>query len=225
MARSHEAIALVFEESTLSYAELNAQANRLAHLLIGRGVGPETLVALALPRSIEMVVTLLGILKAGAAYLPLDPEYPVERLAYMLGDARPACVLTSARIAQRLPNDCCPALSISQRRSEQGSAAQSLTQATPAQCTAPAPSTRHTSSTPPVRPVGRKGWLSPTAAIVNACFAMQSAYQLRSADRVLQKTPVGFDVSVWEFFWPLADGATLVIANLRSPRMQPTSGE
>ena len=87
MERSPEAIALVFEESTLSYAELNAQANRLAHLLIGRGIGPENLVALALPRSIEMVVGLLAILKAGAAYLPLDPDYPVERLAYMLQDA------------------------------------------------------------------------------------------------------------------------------------------
>ena len=101
--RSPEATALVFEESTLSYAELNAQANRLAHLLIGRGIGPENLVAIALPRSIEMVVTLLGILKAGAAFLPLDPDYPLERLSYMLGDAQPACVLTSARISERLP--------------------------------------------------------------------------------------------------------------------------
>ena len=101
--RSPEATALVFEESTLSYAELNAQANRLAHLLIGRGIGPENLVAIALPRSIEMVVALLGILKAGAAFLPLDPEYPLERLSYMLGDAQPACVLTSARISERLP--------------------------------------------------------------------------------------------------------------------------
>ena len=101
--RSPEAIALVFEERTLSYAELNAQANRLAHLLIGRGIGPEDLVALALPRSIEMVVALLGILKAGAAYLPLDPEYPVERLSSMLRDAQPACVLTRIEIAERLP--------------------------------------------------------------------------------------------------------------------------
>ena len=93
--RSPEAIALVFEETTLSYAQLNAQANRLAHLLIGRGIGPENLVAVALPRSIEMVVGLLAILKAGAAYLPLDPDYPAERLAYMLGDAQPACVLTT----------------------------------------------------------------------------------------------------------------------------------
>ena len=76
MDRSPEAVALVYEESRLSYAELNVRANRLAHLLIGRGIGPEDLVALALPRSMEMVVSLLGILKAGAAYLPLDPEYP-----------------------------------------------------------------------------------------------------------------------------------------------------
>ena len=98
-----DATALVFEESTLSYARLNARANRLAHLLIGRGIGPEDLVALALPRSAEMIISVLAILKAGAAYLPLDPDYPQERLAYMLGDARPACVLTTARIAERLP--------------------------------------------------------------------------------------------------------------------------
>jgi non-ribosomal peptide synthetase component F len=101
--RSPQGIALVFEESMLSYAELNAHANRLAHLLIGRGIGPESLVALALPRSSQMIIALLGILKAGAAYLPLDPDYPLERLAYMLRDAEPACVLTSARIAERLP--------------------------------------------------------------------------------------------------------------------------
>ena len=100
--RSPEAIALVFEQSTLSYAELNLQANRLAHYLIGRGIGPENLVALALPRSAEMIVALLGVLKAGAAYLPLDPDYPVERLAYMLRDAQPACALTNVQIAERL---------------------------------------------------------------------------------------------------------------------------
>ncbi len=104
--RSPEAVALVFEERTLSYAELNAQANRLAHLLIGRGIGPEDLVALALPRSIEMVVALLGILKAGAAYLPLDPDYPVERLSYMLRDAQPACVLTRIRDRRAAAGEC-----------------------------------------------------------------------------------------------------------------------
>ena len=91
-----------FEDTELTYAELNRRANRLAHLLISRGVGPESLVALALPRSAEMIIALLAILKAGAAYLPLDLDYPVERLSYMLRDAQPPCVLTSARIAERL---------------------------------------------------------------------------------------------------------------------------
>ena len=76
VARSPEAVALVFEESKLSYAELNVRANRLAHLLISQGIGPEQLVAVALPRSFDMVTSLLGILKTGAAYLPLDPDYP-----------------------------------------------------------------------------------------------------------------------------------------------------
>ena len=90
VARTPDAIAVVFGEQALSYAELNARANQLAHHLIGLGVGPEALVGIALERSIEMVVGLVGILKAGAAYLPLDPEYPTARLEQMLTDAAPA---------------------------------------------------------------------------------------------------------------------------------------
>ena len=88
----------------LSYAGLNAGANRLAHLLIGRGVGPESLVALAVPRSAELVVAWLAVLKSGAAYLPIDPAYPAERIAFMLDDARPAVVLTVEEVAHRLPD-------------------------------------------------------------------------------------------------------------------------
>ena len=98
-ARSADAIALVFEEERLSYAELNRAANRLAHHLIGMGIGPEDRVALCLERSPAMVVTLLAILKAGAAYVPLDPDYPSERLAFMLKDARPKAVVTTAGLA------------------------------------------------------------------------------------------------------------------------------
>ena len=90
-----QATALVFGEESLTYQELNARANRLAHHLIGLGVGPESLVGIALERSVEMVVALLGILKAGGAYLPLDPDYPEARLAYMLADAAPALVLST----------------------------------------------------------------------------------------------------------------------------------
>src|SRR5208283_3430387 len=84
--------------------------NRLARHLISRGIGPEQLVAIALPRSIEMVVALLGVLKAGAAYLPLDPDYPPQRVASMLEDAQPACVLTTAQLAQQLPENVIPVL-------------------------------------------------------------------------------------------------------------------
>ncbi len=93
--RSPEAVAVVFEGEELSYRELNERANRLAHLLIAKGVGPEDVVALLVPRSFEMVVALLAVLKTGAAYLPLDPEYPDARLKYMLEDARPRCVVTT----------------------------------------------------------------------------------------------------------------------------------
>ncbi|MED7948424.1 non-ribosomal peptide synthetase [Streptomyces sp. BE303] len=94
-ARTPELTALVFRDTRLTYAELNARANRLAHGLRAAGVGPESVVALALPRSAESVVALLAVLKAGAAFLPLDADYPRDRIAYLLADARPAAVLTT----------------------------------------------------------------------------------------------------------------------------------
>jgi amino acid adenylation domain-containing protein len=101
--RTPGAIALSDGASQLTYAELNARANRVAHRLIALGAGPEQLIALAMPRSVELVVALLGVLKAGAAYLPLDPDYPAERLAFMLADARPLAVLGSSERAVALP--------------------------------------------------------------------------------------------------------------------------
>ncbi len=102
-ARTPDATAVTAEEGTLSYRALNERANRLAHLLIGRGIGPENLVALCLPRSLDLVVAVLAVLKAGAAYLPLDPDTPAERLAFMLDDARPAAVLALAEAASIFP--------------------------------------------------------------------------------------------------------------------------
>ncbi|MFJ2746357.1 amino acid adenylation domain-containing protein, partial [Streptomyces sp. NPDC087440] len=104
VARTPEATAVLFEDVQLSYAELNARANRLARFLVGRGVGPEGLVALVLPRSPELLVAMLAVLKAGAAYVPVDPKYPAERIAYMLGDARPAVVLTSGAVCEVVPS-------------------------------------------------------------------------------------------------------------------------
>ncbi|AYG64357.1 amino acid adenylation domain-containing protein (plasmid) [Rhizobium jaguaris] len=103
VCRSPAATALIFEDQELSYAELDARANRLAHHLIGLGIGPDQVVAICLERSPEMVVALLAILKAGAAYLPLDPGYPEARLGFMLDDAGPAALVTTSALAARLP--------------------------------------------------------------------------------------------------------------------------
>lgn len=94
MSKTPQAKALQFEGIILTYEELNQRANQLAHYLKNRGIGPEQFVAIALPRSIDMVVSLLAVVKTGAAYLPLDPDYPNDRVAYMLEDAKPACLLT-----------------------------------------------------------------------------------------------------------------------------------
>ncbi|MFJ2746370.1 condensation domain-containing protein, partial [Streptomyces sp. NPDC087440] len=105
VARTPEATAVLFEDVDLTYAELNARANRLARVLIGRGVGPEGMVALVLPRSLELLVAMLAVLKAGAAYVPVDPAYPAERIAYLLGDAAPAVVVTDASILSAVPEN------------------------------------------------------------------------------------------------------------------------
>jgi amino acid adenylation domain-containing protein len=206
VARTPDAIAVVYEGVQLSYGELNARANRLAHYLRGQGVGPEVQVGLCLERSLEMVVALLGVLKAGGAYVPLDPSYPGERLAYMLEDAAPAIVLTQQSLMDRLPASGIPVLCLD----------------TQAQQLAELPSERpevevhggnlayviYTSGS-----TGRpKGVGVPHAGIVNRLEWMQDAYSLDESDRVLQKTPFSFDVSVWEFFWTLTQGATLVVA-------------
>ena len=102
-ARTPEAVAVVFEDRQLTYAELNARANQLAHYLRELGVGPEVLVGICVERSLEMVVGLLGILKAGGAYVPLDPDYPPERLAFLLQDTQAPVLLTQQALLERLP--------------------------------------------------------------------------------------------------------------------------
>ncbi|MEN1529046.1 AMP-binding protein, partial [Pseudomonas aeruginosa] len=98
-----DAVAVIFDEEKLTYAELDSRANRLAHALIARGVGPEVRVAIAMQRSAEIMVAFLAVLKAGGAYVPLDIEYPRERLLYMMQDSRAHLLLTHSHLLERLP--------------------------------------------------------------------------------------------------------------------------
>ncbi|MEV0116682.1 amino acid adenylation domain-containing protein [Streptomyces sp. NPDC050844] len=201
--RTPDATALVFGDQELTYAELNARANRLAHHLIEIGVRPGALAAVAVPRSLDLVVTLLAVLKAGGAYLPLDPDYPADRLAYMLGDADPACVIADR--ADRVPASGIPLVALDRLdTAPYGSydPPRALTPHHPAYVIYTSGSTG--------RP---KGVVVPHSAIDNRLRWMQHEYELAPGDRVLQKTPSGFDVSVWEFFWALRVGATLVVAD------------
>jgi amino acid adenylation domain-containing protein/non-ribosomal peptide synthase protein (TIGR01720 family) len=205
-ATEPDAVAVEFGSDTLSYRVLNARANRWAHRLRAAGVGPNVIVGICAERSLDLVIGLLAILKAGGAYLPLDPEYPAERIEYMLDNARPALVLTQSSLRAQLGAAGGLSLWCLDRESEQGASAEHdpVRQARPldlAYCIYTSGSTG--------RP---KGVGNSHAGLFNRLIWMQEEYRLTSADAVLQKTPFSFDVSVWEFFWPLLAGARLVIA-------------
>ncbi|MCC9311438.1 amino acid adenylation domain-containing protein [Kitasatospora sp. RB6PN24] len=203
VGRTPDAVAVVFEGVEVSYAELDARANRLAHYLIGLGVGPESVVGVCLERSVELVVALLAVVKAGGAYLPLDPEYPVERLAMVLGDAGAECVVTASVFENVVP------AGVERVLVEDAGVAGSPSSA-PGVAVLPAhPAYVIFTSGSTGRP---KGVVVPHAGVVNRLAWMQELSGISAGDRVLQKTPFGFDVSVWEFFWPLVQGAALVLA-------------
>ncbi|CRM66399.1 non-ribosomal peptide synthetase [Pseudomonas sp. 58 R 12] len=197
--------ALVWEGSSLTFAQLHTQANRLAHYLRDKGVGPDVCVAIAAERSPQLLIGLLAIIKAGGAYVPLDPDYPAERLAYMLEDSGVHLLLTQTALLDHVPVACGVCVI----------AMDSL----------------HLDSWPTQPPglhlhgdnlayviytsgsTGQpKGVGNTHAALAERLQWMQATYQLNDTDVLMQKAPISFDVSVWECFWPLITGCRLVLA-------------
>ncbi|MFE6856279.1 AMP-binding protein, partial [Streptomyces sp. NPDC057674] len=228
-ARTPHAPAVVFDDTTLSYAELDRRAEALARRLRERGAGPEQYVAVAVPRSAELMVALLGVLKAGAAYLPVDLDYPADRVAFMLADSGARLVVTTEESAGRLPAvpdlhhvvvGAAPAAE--ETRASEGGAPEERTPEDGAPAAHASEGGAPGRAASPDHPAyliytsgstGRpKGVAVTHRAIVNRLAWMQGAYGLTADDRVLQKTPSSFDVSVWEFFWALTEGATVVLA-------------
>ncbi len=210
MAAAPERVAVVTAQETLTYGELDARSLALARVLQARGAGPDTIVGLCAERSVAMVVGILGIVRAGAAYLPLDPSYPADRLSYMLENSAVGVVLTQAH----LRNTIAPLLTAS-------TALYCLDSEWPAivEEAAHLPYDDSASATNlcyvlyTSGSTGRpKGVLTEHRALVNQLHWRQRRYGLTADDVVLQKTPYSFDVSVWEFFWPLMVGARLVMA-------------
>ncbi|MEQ3725036.1 amino acid adenylation domain-containing protein [Alcanivorax sp.] len=198
-----DAIALSMGDEQLSYGQLDRKVNQLANRLRSAGVREEVRVAIGLPRSLELVIGILAITRAGGAYVPLDPSYPQDRLAYILEASSPALLLTHSELLaswpQAVPMWCLDELDVS----DQGDTPPAV-QWHPDQ----AAYVIYTSGS-----TGKpKGVLNTQAALENRLQWMQDAYPLDDSDCVLQKTPFSFDVSVWEFFWPLMVGARLAVA-------------
>lgn len=207
--RTPNAIAVLFEEGHLTYRDLDRRSNQVARHLQHLGIGPESRVGVYMERSLDLMVALLGVLKAGAAYVPVDPtypHYPKERLAFMLGDAKVSVLLTQAHLLDALPEQtpyvialdtAWPALSeLSDVPVETGVTPANLAYIIYTSGSTGAP----------------KGVMNTHRGICNRLLWMQDTFRLDATDRVLQKTPLSFDVSVWELFWPLLAGSALVMA-------------
>jgi amino acid adenylation domain-containing protein len=185
---------------------LNGRANQVAHHLRAMGVGPEVLVGIFMERSLEMVIAMYGILKAGGAYVPLDPEYPPERVAFMARDTQVPVLLTQRHLMASLPEHKAQVICLdSDWPSIAREDSQNLARGATADNLAYVIYTSGSTGMP-------KGAMNTHRGICNRLLWMQDEYQLTDKDRILQKTPFSFDVSVWEFFWPLLVGACMVVA-------------
>jgi amino acid adenylation domain-containing protein len=195
-----------YDGVVLTYAELDGQANRLARGLQQLGAGPGALVGVCADRSLEMLVALLAILKAGSAYVPIDPDFPRERIGFIVQDAQLPIVLTEQKYQDKFTGMTATlqCLDEAQKRWHQEPITPPAVSVTPDDL-AYVIYTSGSTGNP-------KGCMLSHAAVCNRLWWMQAQYGLDEHDRVLQKTPFSFDVSVWEFFWPLISGATLVFA-------------
>ncbi len=203
--RTADSVAVIVEDLHLSYRALDEQAEVLASHLQELGVGPEIQVGICAERSFEMMIGLLGILKAGGAYVPLDPSYPRERLACMIADARAQVLVTQQHLVEELPEYRGKVVCVEEICAERGRTTAGLRRGVTAQNLAYVIYTSGSTGRP-------KGAMNTHGGIVNRLQWMDEVYGLASKDRVLQKTTISFDVSVWELFWPLMTGAVLVMA-------------
>ena len=223
--RTPDAVAVVFSNQQLTYQQLNTRANQLAHYLQSLGIKPDTLVGICVERSLEMVVGLLGILKAGGAYLPLDPDYPQERLNFMLEDAQVPALLTQQQLLEKLPqyqgqiicldtdwqfiSKSCPdnliTLRVRQFRLDGNRQDSNCLTTVQAANLAYVIYTSGSTGQP-------KGVMLSHRNLCNHMSWMQATFPLTEKDKVLQKTPFSFDASVWEFYAPLLVGGQLLLA-------------
>jgi len=204
--RTPDSPALRFEATRLSYAELDRRSNQLAHLLVKNGTAPETNIALCMERSPEMVISILAVLKAGGTYVPLDPDSPRHRLAFMLEDAAPSAVLVQEKFLQLIPLEL-RALAICPDRDGDVIAQQPESALITAASERNAAYVIYTSGSTGIP----KGVANEHRSVLSYLFWLQHHYPLGGTDRAMLKTPYTFDVSVPEFFWTLMTGACLVI--------------
>ncbi|MFD1147728.1 amino acid adenylation domain-containing protein [Saccharothrix hoggarensis] len=198
--------AVLCGDEEISYAELDDRAARLARLLTDRGIGPERFVAVAVPRSVDMVVALVAVLKAGAAYLPVDPDYPRDRIAYMLDDARPALVLTTSAVADRLPDGAATLLlddpaTLALRHTAEPAENPDVRPAHPAYLIYTSGSTG--------RP---KGVVVTHQGVASLLATQVEKFDVGPGSRVLQFSSPSFDAAFWELCMSLLSGAALVVA-------------